>query len=298
MSTDRDFAQRARFCFVFICQAGDLEIKSLLLAVTLKAMLRSNYELVAAVPGPASVWGEPSADTLAALAALGVRVAPIVNPIGPHYPIGNKLACHAVPTSADIVVFLDSDIVCMRDLPDDAMRQSSFAAKPADLRTVSASRAVWEPIYAAAGVAMPDALMATTVSGEPGPPYFNSGVVFAERAAGLSAAWIECARIIDASGAIGDNRHWLDQISLPVAVYKLGLSYTVLDENYNFPAHLKPVPDAAPIFCHYHWPRVIAADAQLLRVVNAAANSQAHLANLMRQDAEWSALLDASGANS
>ena len=37
-------------CFVFVCQQGELELKALLLALSLKRHLRFHAELVAAVP--------------------------------------------------------------------------------------------------------------------------------------------------------------------------------------------------------------------------------------------------------
>ena len=81
-----------KYCFVFVCQQGELEIKSALLAASLKHFLRCRHELVAALPEPEAVWGRPSDATLALLDQLGVRQVPINNPISPDYPIGNKLA--------------------------------------------------------------------------------------------------------------------------------------------------------------------------------------------------------------
>jgi hypothetical protein len=284
---------RRRFCFVFVCQAGELEIKALLLAASLKRFLQCDYELVAAVPGPSDIWGELSSLTIETLSRLGVRFETIVNPIDVSYPIGNKLACLSIATSAEKIVFLDSDILCMRDFHDSVAFDVAFAAKPADLRTFSASRDAWAPLYASVGVDVPTRLVPTTVSGEFGLPYFNSGAVFVDVSADLGQAWIACAHVIDALAAMQPQRHWLDQVSLAVAVHKQGLRYCSLGETYNFPAHLKPIGDNVPVFCHYHWPKVLRSEPRLMELFAVLVAEYPEIANCARKIEEWSALLQA-----
>jgi hypothetical protein len=280
-----------RYCFVFVCQAGELEIKALLLAASLKRFVRCDYELVAAVPGPVAVWGELSASTIQVLQALDVRIEPVLNPIDPSYKIGNKLACLGISTRAEKIVFLDSDILCLDEFNDEHLFDVPFAAKPADLRTFSADVKDWAPAYAAAGVAPPQLHLPTTVSSEFGLPYFNSGVIFADAKADLGSAWVRCARAIDAEPSMKPHRHWLDQVSLAIAVRQLGLSYASLDERFNFPAHLKPLPAQGVIFCHYHWPCVLRSEARLAGLVRFLARESPALAALMGADADWTAAL-------
>jgi hypothetical protein len=281
-----------RYAFVFVCQAGELEIKALLLAASLKRFLRCDFELIAALPTPASIWGELTAETRELLQQLGVRIEPIVNPIDPDYKIGNKLACFDVPTRADRIVFLDSDILCLRDFGEPDCLRVPFAAKPADLRTFAAGADAWQPLYAAAGVELPHLRLPTTVSGEFGLAYFNSGVIFADAASRLGPAWIECALTILQVPAMREQRHWLDQVSLAIAVHKLGLAYSGLDERFNFPAHLKPVPDELPFLCHYHWPRIIGREPLLMSLVRELAREYPAIARHMAGNAEWNPLLN------
>jgi hypothetical protein len=282
-----------RHAFVFVCQAGELEIKALLLAASLRRVLRGDHELIAAVPAPAEVWGELSADTREQLREFGVRIVPIANPIDPDYKIGNKLACIDVPTSADKIVFLDSDMLCLRDFGDPACLRVAFAAKPADLRTFAAGTEAWAPLYAAANVAMPQLRLPTTVSGEFGLAYFNSGVIFVDNGLDFGQAWIDCAQAIRATPTMREQRHWLDQVSLPIAVHKLGLAYSALDERYNFPAHLKPLAGELPFFCHYHWPRIVRREPLLLERVRDLVRAHPAIARVMAREPEWAELLDA-----
>lgn len=93
-----------KYCFVFFCQQGGLELKAMLLAASLKRYLRCDYECVAAIPQRATQWGTVSSDTLAFMQDLGVRTVPITNPINEYYPIGNKVACLGMDTSADKLI--------------------------------------------------------------------------------------------------------------------------------------------------------------------------------------------------
>ncbi len=292
MSSAPPSVTEPRYAFVFVCQAGEIEGKALLLAASLKNTLRCQYELIAAVPSPASTWGELSPDTREQLQEFGVRIVPIENPVDPDYKIGNKLACIDVPTRATKIVFLDSDILCLRDFGDPACLRVPFAAKPADLRTFAAAVDAWAPLYTAAGVPLPRLHLPTTVSGEFGLPYFNSGVIFVDAGLKFGHNWIDCANTIRVTPEMREQRHWLDQVSLPLALHRLGLSYSALDERYNFPAHLEALPGESPFFCHYHWPRIVRREARLLALVRDLAKAHPAIARVLAREAEWAELLD------
>jgi len=285
-------AATTRYAFVFVCQAGEIETKALLLAASLKRVLRVEHELIAAVPTPAEIWGELSPETRAQLHEFGARIVPIENPIEPDYRIGNKLACIDVPTNADKIVFLDSDILCLRDFGDPACLRVPFAAKPADLRTFAAAVETWAPLYAAVDVELQPLRLPTTVSGEFGLAYFNSGVIFVDNGLEFGRVWIDCAKAIRDTPTMREQRHWLDQVSLSLAMHRLHLAYAALDERYNFPAHLRPLSEEPPFFCHYHWPRIVRREPLLLDLVRDLARAHPAIARVMARDPEWAPLLD------
>ena len=192
-----------KYCFVFVCQQGPLEIKSALLAASLRRNLRCDYELVAAVPGPASKWGEPAAETYDFLGTLGVRVFPIENIVSDDYPIGNKVSCLAVDSAADKVVFLDSDILCTREFFHEDRFRVPFNAKPADSNTFTRNDEVWRYVYQKFGLPLPEQRVIATFSREVGLPYFNAGYIAVEGGSDLAADWAEVCRQIDADPAIG-----------------------------------------------------------------------------------------------
>jgi len=277
-----------KYCFVFVCQAGELEIKSMLLAASLKRYLRSEYECVAAIPNQ---WGEISETTKVLLKFLGIRSVPITNSINHDYPIGNKVACLGIDTPAEKLVFLDSDILCLREFNPSQWFTAPFSAKPADLATLTHDIPLWQRMYSLFNLAFPTWRVFSTVTEELMVPYFNAGVIVVQNNLGFAKMWEECCQIIDAQDSITKKRPWLDQFALPIALMRLNLPHHCLDERFNYPAHLKPLPALLPFLCHYHWPAVIRREPILTQLVNELVDSYPPLPNLVLRSPEWAPLL-------
>jgi hypothetical protein len=241
------------FAFIFVCQGGELEAKGALLAASLRRFLRCKYELIAAIPGPADICASPRAATISILEQLGVRIVAISNSLDPAYPIANKIECLRVQTDADKLVFLDSDMLLMREFADEPRFDIPFNARPASCATFTGNDDAWQQIYRACDARIPTTRIRTTHSGEYILPYFNAGFVAVPGNCQFGDAWLECCRRIDAMPAIPNKRPYLDQIALGVAAAKLGLSLDCLDERYNHPINFKPLRESSlPYFCHYH----------------------------------------------
>lgn len=285
---------RTDFTILFVCQAGELEIKTLLLAASLQKYLQGRCRCVAAVPGPKARWGRVSSQTYRVLADLGVDVVGITNPVGPHYPIGNKIACLGLPVETEYAMFLDTDVVCLR--PFDPARYfgaMDVYAKAADMLSFGRAPAAWKEVYQVLGMTLPRRRTLTTLTHELGPPYFNAGVVIARRCSGLGQEWARIARIIDRAEHIGDKYPWLDQVALPVAIERLGLSLQCLGECFNYPLHLKPLPQGTlPFLCHYHWPGIIRREPRLGEVVRDLLHSHPGIAEVAARDTKWKEVLD------
>ena len=288
-----DKKNKRQYCFTFICQQGDIEIQSLLLAASLKRFLRCEHELVAAVPTPAERWGAPDASTLQQLEEMGARIVHITNEIDPNYPIGNKVSCLRIHTEADKQIFMDSDMLCLRKFNDQSRFALPFNAKPADLATFTTDVETWQKVYAAADAVMPRLRMPATVSGDFTPPYFNAGFIAVQSKIGFGDTWLDCCKRIDTDPEISNKRPWLDQIALSAAIQKLGLSYDCLDESYNYPAHLKPL-DARrlPCFCHYHFPEVIRREPLLNALIKEIAKQYPAIGQIIASHPKWSTLLE------
>ena len=281
------------YSFVFICQAGELEVKALLLAASLKRFLRGPYELIAAIPTPEAIWGAPSEVTLQLLGAMQVRTVSISNEVDPAFTHGNKIDCLNVKVSTDWLVLMDSDILCLKDFRDEVDLTGPFSAKPVDHQTFTKDICDWETAYATAGVLPPRLQIPSTVSKEYGLPYFNSGFLVVEPGGGLGPAWLDCCLKIRANESIPEMRMISDQAGLAVAVQKLRLPFYCLDERFNYPTHLKPLMEHyAPFFAHYHWPEVIFREPALRKNVRLSVKQFPAIARVMEAHPQWASLLD------
>jgi len=276
------------YAFVFICQRGDLEIKAMLLAASLRRFVRCPHELIAALPQPETHFGRPEPETLAMLRGLEVRLVPITNAVDLTYPIANKLSAMCVETPAKRLIFLDSDMLCVRPFTGDPRLEVPFAAKLADRRSWGSNEGSWAAAYATLGLEPPATHFRTTETGETTLPYYNAGVVVAETALKFGETWLSCAQAIDANPAVENKRPWLDQIAIPVAMTQLGLPYAPLDPTFNYPAHLKPLsPLETPTFCHYHHPRVLKREPLLRQLVQDLCGQHPTLRRRMMARFDW-----------
>ncbi|WEJ70759.1 sulfotransferase [Pseudomonas sp. PSE14] len=253
---------------VFVIHGGPLEAKSAVLAASLRARLGFDHRLriIAAVVMPDHLWGALSPSTEQLLRRLEIECLPIESPFGVGYPIGNKFAALALGGADGHCLFLDSDMYC-RAAPDFAYLQRYEAAlKPADLALVSTSASYWGRLYALVGLALPEARVVASLSGDLMPPYFNAGFIWVHGPAEFAQQWQRIAREIEAATDIDYKWPWLDQLALPLALAHMQRHTEVLSDRYNYPLHLKPL-DAGndPYFCHYHDPEVLAREPALLR---------------------------------
>jgi hypothetical protein len=299
-----------KYCFVFVCQQGNLELKSMLLAASLKHYLHCDYECVAAIPQPAVKWGTVSTDTLAFMRDLGVRSVPITNPISDNYPIGNKVAALAIDTPADKLIFLDSDILCGQELYPDTISPNlsstlrsvpkatgemqgifaaPFSAVPSKI-LFTRNVKQWQQIYDLFDLPLPQWRVLCSGTDELMLPYFNAGVIAVQNGLGFAEMWRDCCRKIAAEVSITNKYPWLDQLALSVAIARLNLTVNVLDERFNYQVHSTPLPKDLPFFCHYHVPDWIRGEPRLNQLVNELATTYPVLKEKLLSS-EWAQLL-------
>jgi hypothetical protein len=286
------------YAFIFICQSGELEIKSAILAASLKRWLRVEHELIAAIPQPESRWGTVSNQTLEFLRSLGVRAVPIENQVDLTYPIANKIGCLSLPTTADKLVFLDSDMVLMRPFGDDARFAIPFNCRPASNPSFAANDSDWSAVYEACGAKPLPGIVRTTYSGLYIHPYFNAAFIAVPGNSRFGDVWLDCCCRIDAVESIPNKRPYLDQIALSPAVSRFGWAYDCLDERYNHPINFKPI-DATdpPIVCHYHDLQTLQREPTALAQVRSLADEFSDLRAIIQMDDDWSNAIRSAAPN-
>ena len=280
-----------RFAFVFVCQRGDLEIQSALLAASLKRNLRCRHELIACINAP-TVWGKPDPLTLSLFDRLGVRTEVVENVADPELAHAIKISCLRVRANAEKIVYLDSDMLCMAPFGDDPRFVIPLNLKPADLPSFTDSDAVWREAYALAGVAFPERRMRASLSGQDGPPLFQGGFIAVERDVQLADAWQDIALKFRADPEMRKHVGVSDLPSLAVAVHAVGAPYDLLNERYQYPLNMRALKDQPPpLFCHYDRPGVIRREPQVNRLVQELASEHGEIASLMAASKDWAPLL-------
>lgn len=290
--TDLDLLSPIRkYAFVFVCQAGRLEMQSLLLAASLKRFLCCDHELIAAVPLPVSAMGAPSAESLQVLHDLGVRIVYIQNKfcssegtpdIADLY--ANKILCLAVPTDADKLIFLDSDVMFFREFHEAKRYRLPFNAKLVGMAGVPTTINKWGELYRLVDLPLP-LVRYRVIGNEEGyprqafvPPYFNSGFVaiHGRFAPELSRVWGEYyLRVRDSK--LLDVPFLAEQVSLSLALSGVGLVFDVMT-----------VTDFSSY--HYHRLENLQSNSELLAVAYQLIRSNAGLRRVLRRDSDWRSL--------
>jgi len=280
-----------KYAFIFVCQQGRLEIQALLLAASLKRYLKCEYELIAVVPEPIMFMGAPRDESLAFLSDLGVRVEIIQNDLMQYAHeataanfYANKIYCFGVKTDADKLVFLDSDVLCFKDFFGDARYRIPFNAKLVGMAGVVTAIGKWEQLYELVNVPLPKIRLKVigTEEGYPDsafvPPYFNSGfvAVHSDLAVLLRDTWLDCFKAVRDSGIL-DIAFLAEQVSLPLAVHRMGLVFDVLK--------VQDLPT-----CHYHRLKQLEANPELLRLAKDLVFCHPALRKIVKSEPEWCTL--------
>jgi len=291
--------QQKALQIVFVVQQGELELKAILLASSLRSWLGEDVRLVAACPEYGQ-WGALEEGTRQVLRELDVDLIAFVPDFAPDYPIGNKIGALALLEEGRPSIFLDSDILCLAPfraeqiLPAGAEQQLTLAAKPADLRTWGTEEQ-WQLLSQGLGLNGAEGWVHTTVDGQLIRSYFNAGLVATCHPKQLGSVWRdECQRIRNLPVPPEPIYPWLDQIALAVCAQYRVAARVGLDERWNFPAHLRALPEGRlPTLCHYHRPGVILREPGLLAAVRKIAGRFPHVRQLIKRLPDWQPLLRA-----
>lgn len=283
-----------RTAFIFVCQAGEWEVKAALLAASLRRHYGDDIELIAAIPQPQDIWGTVAPATSALLEQLRVRRVPITNPIEHSFAHANKIACLGAETAADRMVFLDSDTLCLRRCDWSLSADSPIALKAADLPAFPTDGdQAWAAVYAAADRPMPERRIALSCDAALSPPFYNSGVIVLDTAfaGALRELWVEASRSIRLDQRVPERRLWSDQLGLSVALDLLQTVPIPLELRHNHPTHLMPLEDTPDVaFAHYHWPQIIAQEPALRGLTSSLVEEHSIIGELMQRHTGWAGL--------
>jgi hypothetical protein len=276
------------FTVCFVVHAGEIEIKSSLLAGSLRTYWPQNIKIIACVPQNGQM--KPSAFCEKFLSELDVRMHTVINPIGHKHPLGNKIKCLDIPCETNRIIFLDSDILLTAPaIHSDLITNLGFAfnAKPADCNTSRLDTTGWLTLYKHFGIPPPThTQIQTTVSNEIMMPYFNSGVLAVNSNCGIGETWALIAMQLAKIRPDLLDIHIYDQIPLSLAIYKNKHEINLLSDEWNYPCHLKKVKDI-PKLAHYHWPKVIRKEDCLLNSLKKVLERFPMLRTILEKHENW-----------
>lgn len=158
------------------------------------------------------------------------------------YPHGNKILACADPRDVERTTFLDTDTVCCGKLTGlEPAGSEVFCAVPEGRLTWGKEVAHWQAAYRHFGLDLPEERVTLSRRRTDSLPYFNAGYLnFPERITsggavqGFGGLWLDTAIELDHVAVVPETRPWLDQITLPLTLYRHGVPFRALSDLYNF----------------------------------------------------------------
>ncbi len=246
-------------CIIFICEPGELEIKSVLLSYSLRKHDIPERRVIANIPKHLEKFIKP--ETLEVFKQLRVEVrhfennslSGLNNKNIPGDGMSNKFSALRNLNPETNYLFLDSDILCINDLSH-LFHGETIKAKPADVIL----KTDWQRIYEIASLAYPKETISCTVDNNPSPPYFNTGVLYlpGRIIRNLTEHWEKYFMLFTKQEILLKKiftPFHRDQVAFALAVVELDLSLNQLSELDNFPIRRRDETDYRTIrLVHYH----------------------------------------------
>ncbi len=181
----------------------------------------------------------------------GVELVDIcLNQDYPHYPLANKIfACanREQNTSADILIFLDSDIFFLNE-PQGLIQLDGHDVilRPVDYKIEGTegpgdeNYPFWEQLYKTLGINEIRRVISTgdrkTIY-----EYYNSGQIISKTSTGLFNRWLKNFHLVMNSGLHPREKLlYEEQITLAATVSQMGLKVKLLDNTFNLPIFFIP----------------------------------------------------------
>ncbi len=278
-----------KYAFVFVCQEGKIEYGSLLLAASLKRFLQCEYELIAAIPSPTNIMGTPNKATVHALEEMGVRIVDIhntmvsQNQMSKRYLITNKMYCLTIPTSADKLIFLDSNIIWKKPFSGDSRLYLPLNIRKAAHSENQALNGKWQKMFDTIGITMPSIRIRTEYPEGMcySPPSFNSAFIAIkpEFAVDLSHHWFQCWKALNNSGLLKQHSYHIGQFALTLAVHKMQVPYEMIEREWIYDYYFK-----------YRKPEHIQMDQEMNVLANSLVEEYPEIAKALKN--EWQCFLN------
>ncbi|WP_289042464.1 hypothetical protein [uncultured Aliiroseovarius sp.] len=234
-----DASNTSDLTIFYIVEPPEYEI----MACNLLASIRTHFPATVKAVGycPEHRYHELHPAVLRAHDMMGaeVRTFSTKDRFNPAYPHGNKILAAVEKRDTAFSMFVDSDVLFIRDNTPDNIVQSGRVSCSMAASMLWGDQSVWDVIYGALNMPIPPErypLMRRSKGAVI--PYFSAGLVaFPERDAGrgrFADVWYDTARIVDGIDTLEKRRPYLDQMTLPAAIRRAGLDWNILPEEQHF----------------------------------------------------------------
>lgn len=233
---------------VFMVEPGRFEWEAILLASSLQAFAYDDITIWAYCRDFLVDKLHPR--TLAFFEDQGITLRTISPGFEVPYPHGNKLYACADQRPHDATVLLDTDMFFIRAASlSDSIRPGRVSGRPTGGWMWGDTVEEWRSAYASVGLDLPRQRMARP-DGSYVAPSVSAGYVAYEKP-GFGQIWTDVALEIERKRLAKAIYPTLDQISLPVATAKAGMSIHMLDVKWNKAGKLAKGQDRQILAYHY-----------------------------------------------
>lgn len=225
----------------FIVEPPAYQYLACYLAASIRNHLPASVKIVGYCPAHRRLELNPAAVETLRRMDCDVRFFEATGKFDPPYPHGNKILACLEPRGTDFSAFVDSDVLLLRDNSiGNLVKAGHVSASPAaSMRW--AGQEVWTRIYGVFGMPVPnERIRLMRDKRQAVVPYMSSGlVVFPEtyrtpRGETFPHVWYDTARRLDQIDDLPGKRPYLDQMSLPVAIARAGLTWNELPESQHY----------------------------------------------------------------
>lgn len=248
----------------FIVEPPDYQLMACYLAASIREQFGQAVTLVGYCPRQKLETVQSDVKRALDLLRVDLRGFDTEARFSPPYPHGNKLLATLEPRDTAFSCFMDSDILCIQPNHVENILLDGHVTLSKAASMNWAPQSIWTNIYQTCDMEIPDERfkLMKQRKGQERIPYFSSGLFsFPEQhrnPEGLSfpQVWMKIAQKIDANPDLPKKRPYLDQMSMPLAIRKAGLSWNILEDEQHFilggRERGQPLPEGREIFTiHY-----------------------------------------------
>lgn len=225
----------------FIVQPPQYQLMACYLAASLRQCLPHDVELVAYCPVDQMDALNPAVVETLRRMRCDVRMLDTHGKFSSPYAHGNKILASMQPRDTEFSGFIDSDVLMIKENKVENLIKPGHVSASVAASMHWAPQSMWTQIYKNVGLPLPSARI--TMMHDTSRrvlPYYSSGIVVFPEAHRNSAGqsfgetWYDIATKIDRMDRVINKRPYLDQLSLPLAIERAGLSWNPLPQEQHY----------------------------------------------------------------